>query len=77
MESFKKTNRCVVVEEAHALYGVGAEIAARIQEHAFDWMDAPVKRVSTEDVPLPYSRELEQSALPNVQKVVKAVEEIM
>lgn len=76
MESFKKTNRCVVVEEAHALYGVGAEIAARIQEEAFDWMDAPVKRVSTEDVPLPYSRELEQSALPDVQKIVKAVKQI-
>lgn len=77
MESFKKTNHCVVVEEAHALYGVGAEIAARVQEQAFDWMDAPVKRVSTEDVPLPYSRELEQSALPNVQKVVKAVKQII
>jgi len=77
IQSFKKTNRCVVVEEAHALYGVGAEAAARIQEEAFDWMDAPVKRVSTEDVPLPYSRELEQSALPNAQKVIRAVKEIL
>lgn len=77
MESFKKTNHCVVVEEAHALYGVGAEIAARIQEQAFDWMDAPVKRVSTEDVPLPYSRDLEQSALPDAQKVVRAVKDIL
>jgi pyruvate dehydrogenase E1 component beta subunit len=77
MESFKKTNRCVVVEENWALYGVGAEIAARIQEEAFDWMDAPIKRVSQEDVPLPYSRELEQSALPNPDKVVKAVKEIL
>jgi pyruvate dehydrogenase E1 component beta subunit len=77
MASFKKTNHCVVVEEAHALYGVGAEIAARIQEQAFDWMDAPVRRVSTEDVPLPYSRELEQSALPDMQKIMKAVKEIL
>ena len=77
IESFKKTNHCVVVEENWALYGVGAEIAARINEEAFDWMDAPVKRVSQEDVPLPYSRELEQSALPNVEKVVKAVKEIL
>lgn len=77
LESFKKTNRCVVVEEAWALYGVGAEVAARVQEEAFDWMDAPIKRVSTEDVPLPYSRDLEQSALPNAQKVVKAVKEIL
>jgi pyruvate dehydrogenase E1 component beta subunit len=76
LESFKKTNRCVVVEENWALYGVGAEVAARIQEEAFDWMDAPIKRVSQEDVPLPYSRELEQSALPNPGKVVKAVKEI-
>ncbi len=77
IESFKKTNRCVVVEENWALYGVGAEITARIQEEAFDWMDAPIKRVSQEDVLLPYSRELEQSALPNVAKVVKAVKEIL
>jgi len=77
IESFKKTNRCVIVEENWALYGVGAEIAARIQEEAFDWMDAPIKRVSQEDVPLPYSRELEQSALPNVEKVIAAVKEIL
>jgi pyruvate dehydrogenase E1 component beta subunit len=77
LESFKKTNRCVVVEENWALYGVGAEVAARIQEEAFDWMDAPIKRVSQADVPLPYSRDLEQSALPNPDKVVKAVKEIL
>ncbi len=77
IESFKKTNRCVVVEEAWALYGVGAEIATRIQDQAFDWMDAPVRRVSTEDVPLPYSRDLEQSALPDASKVVRAVKETL
>jgi pyruvate dehydrogenase E1 component beta subunit len=77
IESFKKTNRCVVVEENWPYFGVGSEIAAQIQEHAFDWMDAPVKRVSQEDVPLPYSKELEQSALPNADKVVKAVKEVL
>lgn len=77
IESFKKTNRCVVVEENWPHFGVGAEIAVQIQEHAFDWMDAPVKRVSQEDVPLPYSRDLEQSALPNPEKVVQAVKEIL
>jgi pyruvate dehydrogenase E1 component beta subunit len=77
LESFKKTNHCVVVEEAWALYGVGAEVAAQLQEKGFDWMDAPVKRVSTEDVPLPYSRDLEQLALPNAQKVVAAVKSIL
>jgi pyruvate dehydrogenase E1 component beta subunit len=77
LDSFRKTNRCVVVEEGWALYGVAAEIAARIQEEGFDWMDAPVKRVSQADVPLPYSRELEQSALPDVENVVAAVREVL
>ncbi|MGF1506487.1 MAG: alpha-ketoacid dehydrogenase subunit beta [Chloroflexi bacterium] len=77
LESFKKTNRCVVVEEGHPFASVSGEIAARIQDEAFDWMDAPVKRVNQEDVPLPYSRELEQSALPNADKVIAAVKEIM
>lgn len=77
LESFRKTNHCVVVEEAHPMYSVGSEVAAQIQEHAFDWMDAPVKRVSTADAPLPYARELEQSALPSPEKVVAAVKEIL
>jgi pyruvate dehydrogenase E1 component beta subunit len=77
LESFKKTTRCVVVEEGWASYGVGAEITARIQDQAFDWMDAPIKRVSQVEVPLPYSRELEQSALPDAAKVIAAVREIV
>lgn len=76
-ESFKKTNRCVVVEEGWAPFGFGAEVAASIQAETFDWMDAPVKRVSQDDVPLPYSRELEQSALPDADKVVAAVREVI
>ncbi len=76
-ESFKKTNRAVVVEEAHPYFNVSGEVAARIQDECFDWMDAPVQRVNQEDVPLPYSRDLEQMALPNVEKVIAAVKRIM
>lgn len=76
-ESFKKTNRCVIVEESLPLYSFGSEIAAQIQEHMFDYMDAPIKRVSAMDVPLPYAREIELMALPDADKVVKAVKEIV
>ncbi|NDJ61984.1 MAG: alpha-ketoacid dehydrogenase subunit beta [Chloroflexi bacterium] len=76
-ESFKKTNRCVVVEESLPHFSFGSEIAAQIQEHMFDYMDAPIKRVSAMDVPLPYAREIELMALPNAQKVVDAVKEIV
>lgn len=76
-ESFKKTNRCVVVEESLPMYSFGSEIAAQIQETMFDYMDAPVKRVSAMDVPLPYSRDIELMALPNAQKVINAVKEII
>jgi pyruvate dehydrogenase E1 component beta subunit len=76
-ESFKKTNRCVVVEESLPVFNVGAEISARIQDEMFDYMDAPVKRVAAMDIPLPYSREIELMALPNADKVVKAVKEVV
>jgi pyruvate dehydrogenase E1 component beta subunit len=77
IESFKKTNRAVVVEEGWLSYGVGAEIAARIYEEAFDYIDAPVRRVAQKEVPLPYNRTLEQMALPQVEDVVKAVKEVL
>lgn len=76
-ESFKKTNRCVVVEESLPRFSFGSEIAALIQDEMFDYMDAPVKRVSAMDVPLPYAREIELMALPNAQKVVDAVKEVL
>ncbi len=76
-ESFKKTNHAVVVEEAHPYFNVSGEVAARIQDECFDWMDAPVQRVNQEDVPLPYSRDLEQSALPNAEKVIRAVKSVV
>lgn len=77
IESFKKTFKAVVVEEGHRAYGIGAEIVARLQEEAFDYIDAPIKRVAQEEVPLPYSRELEQSALINPNRVMTAVKEII
>lgn len=77
LESFKKTNRAVVVEEGWKSYGVGSEIASRIYEEAFDYVDAPVRRVAQDEVPLPYNRTLEQAALPQVDDVVAAVKEVL
>lgn len=72
VESVKKTGRCVTVEEGWPQFGVGSEIAARIMDEAFDYLDAPVKRVTGEDVPMPYAANLEKLALPNAAKVVEA-----
>ncbi len=77
LESFKKTNRAVVVEEGWKSYGVGAEISSRLYEQAFDYVDAPIKRVAQKEVPLPYNRRLEQSALPQPADVVAAVKEVL
>jgi pyruvate dehydrogenase E1 component beta subunit len=77
IESFKKTNRAVIVEEGWKSFGVGAEISSRIYEQAFDYVDAPVRRVAQKEVPLPYNRTLEQSALPQVADVVAAVKEVL
>jgi pyruvate dehydrogenase E1 component beta subunit len=77
IESFKKTNRMVVVEEGLPQFGVSAEIMARVMDEAFDWMDAPIKRVTAEDIPLPYARDIEQMALPDAQKVIAAVKQIL
>jgi pyruvate dehydrogenase E1 component beta subunit len=77
IESFKKTNRAVIVEEGWKSYGVGAEVSSRIYEQAFDYVDAPVVRVAQKEVPLPYNRALEQSALPQPSDVVAAVREVL
>jgi len=77
LESFKKTNRAVIVEEGWRSYGVGAEVASRIYEEAFDYVDAPIQRVAQKEVPLPYNRTLEQSALPQVEDIVRAVKEVL
>ena len=77
IESFKKTNRAVVVEEGWKSFGVGSEIAARIYEEAFDYVDAPIKRVAQTEVPLPYNHILEQMMLPKVEDVISAVKEVL
>jgi pyruvate dehydrogenase E1 component beta subunit len=77
IESLQITNRAVVVEESLPRFGVGAEVAAQLQYECFDYLDAPIQRVSAEDTPLPYSRDLEQSALPDADKVVAAVRKVM
>lgn len=77
IQSFKKTNRAVIAEEGWKSFGVGSEIAAQIYEQAFDYVDAPVKRVAQKEVPLPYNRSLEQLALPNEEEIVQAVKEIL
>jgi len=74
--SVKKTNRVVVAEESHPFCGVGAEISAEINERAFDYLDAPVKRVSGADVPMPYAKNLEQLAIPGFEQIVAAVREV-
>ena len=76
VESVKKTNRLVVAEESHAFCGVAAEISAEINERAFDYLDAPVKRVSGVDVPMPYAKNLEQLAIPDVERIIAAVREV-
>ena len=76
LESFKKTNRAVIVEEGWKSFGVGAEVSSRIYEEAFDYVDAPIKRVAQKEVPLPYNRTLEQMALPQVEDVIRAVKEV-
>jgi pyruvate dehydrogenase E1 component beta subunit len=74
--SVMKTGRCVVVEEGWPQSGVGAEIAARIMEYAFDYLDAPVARVSGKDVPMPYAANLEKLALPSIAAVVEAAKAV-
>lgn len=76
LESVKKTNRIVCVEEGWPYAGICSEISAQITEHAFDYLDAPIKRVTGKDVPLPYAVNLEKLALPQVNDVVAAVKEV-
>ena len=76
IELVKKTGRVVTVEEGWRQSGVGAEIAASVTEHAFDWLDAPVTRVTGKDVPMPYAANLEKLALPSVAEVVAAAKTV-
>ncbi len=73
LESVRRTNRAVIVEDDWKFGGFAGEVAAQIMEHAFDWLDAPVARVCGADVPMPYNRNLEYAALPSEEDVVEAV----
>jgi pyruvate dehydrogenase E1 component beta subunit len=77
VESVKKTNRMVVVEEAWPLASISAELTYTVQRRAFDYLDAPVVRITCMDVPLPYAPTLIEASLPNVERTVKAVKEVM
>lgn len=76
ISSVRKTNRVVIAEESHPFCGVGAEISSQIVERAFDHLDAPVKRVSGADAPMPYAKNLENLAIPGVEQLVAAVREV-
>ncbi|HBR56793.1 MAG TPA: hypothetical protein DEA22_04895, partial [Blastocatellia bacterium] len=73
--SVRKTNRLVIAEESHSFASVGAEISHTVMENAFDYLDAPVKRISTVEAPMPYAKNLEALALPSVEKIVAAIKE--
>jgi len=77
INSVKKTNRLVIVEEGWPFAGVGAQISHEVTRQAFDYLDAPIARVTQEDVPLPYAHNLEVASLPSVEKVIKAVHKVL
>jgi pyruvate dehydrogenase E1 component beta subunit len=77
VESVKKTNRLVVLEEAWPLASISSELAYHVQRYAFDYLDAPVNRVTSRDVPLPYAPTLIEAILPNVERTVKALNAVM
>lgn len=76
VNSVKKTNRAVIVEEGWRSFGFGAEVAAMIYEEAFDYLDAPIARIAGAEVPMPYSKPLERAALPSVDQVLDAVKKL-
>lgn len=77
INSVKKTNRLVIVEEGWPFAGVGAQISHEVTSRAFDYLDAPVERVTQEDVPLPYAHNLEVASLPSIEKVIRAVNKVL
>jgi pyruvate dehydrogenase E1 component beta subunit len=74
--SVKKTNRLVIAEESHEFASVGAEVAYQVMNTGFDYLDAPIKRISTVEAPMPYAKNLEDLALPSVPKIIEAVKEV-
>ena len=77
IESVKKTNRLVIVEEAWPLGSIATEVAFVIQKEAFDYLDAPVKRITAADVPLPYAPTLIEASLPNAKRIIQAIKDIL
>jgi pyruvate/2-oxoglutarate/acetoin dehydrogenase E1 component len=77
VSSVQKTGRLVVVNEGHLTGGFTAEVAARVQREAFDWLDAPIMQVATEDVPIPYSGPLELEAIPSEQDIIHAAQKVV
>ena len=77
VESVRKTHHALIVEETHKFGGFAGEVAAQVQEEAFDYLDGPVARVAGEEVPVPYSRALEPLVIPDARKVAAAVRQLM
>lgn len=77
VDSVKKTNRLVIVEEGWPFAGVGGQISYELSKRAFDYLDAPIERVTQEDVPLPYAKVLEKASLPNYEKIKRALEAVL
>jgi pyruvate dehydrogenase E1 component beta subunit len=77
LKSVKKTNRLIILEESWPFGSVSSEITYRIQDEAFDYLDAPIKRITTADTPAPYSPVLLEKWLPNFENVIKAVKEVL
>jgi len=77
VESLKKTNRVVIVEEANPLAGISSELTYHFQRHAFDYLDAPVVRVNSMDVPLSYAPSYIEVTIPNVKRTVEAINKVL
>src|SRR5207248_275982 len=76
LKSVSKTHRVVIVEQDRPFCGVGAEVSYRIQKEMFDQLDAPILRVSQEDIPMPYNEQLEKAVLPSAEKLIAAVKKV-
>lgn len=77
IRSVKKTGRCVIVEEGHTFAGICAEVGMSIQEHCFDYLDAPIGRVTQKETPLPYNKALEAASLPSIPQIISAVQKLL
>jgi pyruvate dehydrogenase E1 component beta subunit len=76
-ESVRKTHRCVLVEEGHLFSGICAEVGFQIMEHCFDYLDAPIVRVTQRETPMPYSKTLEKETMPTKERIISAIEQVL